>query len=119
MTLSDTAPPPAGDAPPAGPPVADVDPPPPPVDPAEQLAVRQEQFRSVAVEVTVWIGKTRRTLGELAQLRPGDVIELDTTLGTPVEILLNREVAIARGEVVDVGDQYGVRITEIVSDSKD
>lgn|GEM_PF-1258007 len=86
------------------------------VDPDQMMAVRQEQFRAVAVEVTVWIGKTRKTLGELAQLRPGDVIELDNAIGAPVEILLNREVVIARGDVVDVGDQYGVRITEIVSD---
>jgi flagellar motor switch protein FliN len=89
-----------------------------PVDAGRQLAVRQEQFRSVAVEVTVWIGRTRKTLGELAQLRPGDVIELDNAIGAPVEILLNREVVIARGDVVDVGDQYGVRITEIVSDGE-
>ena len=82
------------------------------------LAVRQEQFRAVAVEVTVWIGKTRKTLGELAQLRPGDVIALDSAIGAPVEILLNREVVIARGDVVDMGDQYGVRITEIVSDGE-
>ena len=89
-----------------------------PIDAGQLMAVRQEQFRAVAVEVTVWIGKTRKTLGELAQLRPGDVIELDSAIGAPVEILLNREVVIARGDVVDVGDQYGVRITEIVSDSE-
>jgi flagellar motor switch protein FliN len=88
------------------------------VDTGQLLAVRQEQFRAVAVEVTVWIGKTRKTLGELAQLRPGDVIELDNAIGAPVEILLNREVVIARGDVVDVGDQYGVRITEIVSEGE-
>jgi flagellar motor switch protein FliN/FliY len=79
-------------------------------------AVREAQFRSVTVEVSVWIGKTRRTFGDLAKLRPGDVIELDRAVGAPVDIVLNREVVIARGEVVDVGDEYGVRITEIVSD---
>ena len=118
MTLSDAAPPPGSAAPAAEAPVTGVVPPESPVDPTEQLAVRQEQFRSVAVEVTVWIGKTRRTLGELARLRPGDVLELDTALGAPVDVLVNREVVIARGEVVDVGDQYGVRITEIVSDGE-
>ncbi len=88
-------------------------------DPSEagrRVAVREAQFRSVTVEVSVWIGKTRRTFGDLAKLRPGDVIELDRAVGAPVDIVLNREVVIARGEVVDVGDEYGVRITEIVSD---
>ena len=118
MTVSDAASPPAATAPPIEAPAGDAPVFEPRADPAQLLAVRQEQLRSVAVEVTVWIGKTRRTLGDLARLRPGDVIELDTALGTPVEILLNREVVIARGEVVDVGDQYGVRVTEIVSDGE-
>ena len=82
----------------------------------DRMAVREAQFRSVTVEVSVWIGKTRRSFGDLARLRPGDVIELDRAVGAPVDIVLNREVVIARGEVVDVGDEYGVRITEIVGD---
>ena len=86
------------------------------IDIGRRMAVREAQFRSVTVEVSVWIGKTRRTFGDLAKLRPGDVIELDRAVGAPVDIVLNREVVIARGEVVDVGDEYGVRITEIVSD---
>ncbi len=82
----------------------------------QRMAIREAQFRSVTVEVSVWIGKTRRTFGDLARLRRGDVIELDRAVGAPVDIVLNREVVIARGEVVDVGDEYGVRITEIVGD---
>jgi flagellar motor switch protein FliN len=82
----------------------------------ERLRVREVQFRNVSVEVSVWIGKTRLSFGELSDLRPGHVIELDQAVGAPVEIVLNREVVLARGEVVEVGDEYGVRITEIVSD---
>ncbi len=78
--------------------------------------VREAQFRHVSVEVSVWIGKTRLSFGELSDLRPGHVIELDQAVGAPVEIVLNREVVLARGEVVEVGDEYGVRITEILSD---
>ena len=126
MTLADTATPegdptrepgPQGAAPlpgvvaPASPPTVDD-----PIDLGRRMAVREAHFRSVTVEVSVWIGKTRRTFGDLAKLRPGDVIELDRAVGAPVDIVLNREVVIARGEVVDVGDEYGVRITEIVSD---
>jgi len=119
VTMSDAAPAAGGAGPATAGGAGDGAPFDAPGDPGQLLAVRQEQFRSVAVEVTVWIGKTRKTLGELAQLRPGDVIELDSAIGAPVEILLNREVVIARGDVVDVGDQYGVRITEIVSSGEE
>lgn len=78
--------------------------------------VREAQFRNVTVEVSAWVGKTRLTFGELSALRPGHVIELDQAVGAPIEIVLNREVVLARGEVVEVGDEYGVRITEIVAD---
>src|SRR5580698_11640099 len=117
MTLADTATP-DGDprsqgtvpfpeaAAPAAVPPPDLD---DPIDLGRRTAVREAQFRSVTVEVSVWIGKTRRTFGDLAKLRPGDVIELDRAVGAPVDIVLNREVVIARGEVVDVGDEYGVR----------
>ena len=67
------------------------------LDMGRRMAVREAQFRSVTVEVSVWIGKTRRTFGDLAKLRPGDVIELDRAVGAPVDIVLNREVVIARG----------------------
>lgn len=82
----------------------------------EKLHVRQAQFKNVSVEVSAWIGKTKLTFGELTDLRPGRVIELDQPVGAPIEIVLNREVVLARGEVVEVGDEYGIRITEIVSD---
>lgn len=86
------------------------------VDDDVTLRVREAQFRNVSVEVSAWIGKTRLSFGELGALRPGHVIELDQAVGAPIEIVLNREVVLARGEVVEVGDEYGVRITEIVSD---
>lgn len=82
----------------------------------DRLRVREAQFRNVTVEVSAWVGKTRLTFGELSELRPGHVVELDQAVGAPIEIVLNREVLLARGEVVEVGDEYGVRITEIVAD---
>ncbi len=83
-----------------------------------RLHVRQAQFRNVSVEVSAWIGKTKLTFGELSDLRPGRVIELDQPVGAPIEIVLNREVVLARGEVVEVGDEYGIRITEILTDKE-
>lgn len=85
-------------------------------DDDERLRVREAQFRNVSVEVSAWVGKTRLSFGELSELRPGHVVELDQVVGAPIDIVLNREVLLARGEVVEVGDEYGVRITEIVAD---
>ncbi len=82
----------------------------------DRMRVRENQFRNVSVEVSAWIGKTRLSFGELGELRPGHIIELDQAVGAPIEIVLNREVVLARGEVVEVGDEYGVRITEILSE---
>jgi flagellar motor switch protein FliN/FliY len=82
----------------------------------EKMRVRENQFRNVSVEVSAWIGKTRLSFGELGDLRPGHIIELDQAVGAPIEIVLNREVVLARGEVVEVGDEYGVRITEILAE---
>lgn len=82
----------------------------------ERSRIREAQFRNVSVEVSAWIGRTKLTFGELCDLRPGQVIELDQAVGAPIEIVLNREVVLARGEVVEVGDEYGIRITEIISD---
>ena len=86
------------------------------VDDEVTSRVREAQFRNVSVEVSAWIGKTRLSFGELGDLRPGNVIELDQAVGAPIEIVLNREVVLARGEVVEVGDEYGVRITEILTE---
>jgi flagellar motor switch protein FliN/FliY len=86
------------------------------VNEEDKMRVREAQFRNVSVEVSAWIGKTRLSFGELGELRPGHIIELDQAVGAPIEIVLNREVVLARGEVVEVGDEYGVRITEILSD---
>ena len=72
-------------------------------------------LHGVVMEVTVELGRTRMTVRELLALTPGHVLELDRAAGSPADLLVNGRL-IARGEVVDVGDEYGVRITEIVSD---
>ncbi|HLH25556.1 MAG TPA: flagellar motor switch protein FliN [Chloroflexota bacterium] len=71
----------------------------------------------VALEVSVELGRTRMTIGELLALRPGSVIELDKLAGEPADILVNG-TRIARGEVVVVDEKFGVRVLEIVSPAK-
>lgn len=69
----------------------------------------------VALAVTAELGRTTMTMGELLDLKPGGVIELEREAGAPIDIAVNHTL-IARGEVVMVGGRYAVRITEVVSD---
>lgn len=67
---------------------------------------------AVALEIVVVLGRARLNVHELLQLRTGSVIELGPAGGI-VEVLANGTL-VARGEVVVVGDDLGVRITEIL-----
>ena len=70
-------------------------------------------LKDVALVVQAELGKTRRLVRDILRLQVGSVVELDKEIGEPVDILVN-DKAIARGEVVEIDGQYGVRITEIV-----
>jgi flagellar motor switch protein FliN/FliY len=70
------------------------------------------RLRDVLVELTVEIGRTRMTVGETLELRPGSVVALSRMAGEPVDLLVNGR-RIARGEVVVVDEEFGLRITEI------
>lgn len=67
--------------------------------------------REIPLEVTVILGRTRAPLGNLFALDQGGVIYLDQLAGEPVEIRINDKL-IARGEVVLINEQFGVRITQ-------
>jgi len=71
-----------------------------------------ENLLDVPVRVTVQIGKTSMTLGELVALGPGALIPLDREAHEPADILVNGRV-IARGEVVTIDNSYGVRISHL------
>jgi len=66
----------------------------------------------IKLDVRVRVGRAQRTLGSIAQLASGSVVELDCSVDDPVEIVVNDRV-IAEGEIVIVGGNYGVRITRI------
>lgn len=70
-------------------------------------------LRDVEMEVTAELGRTRMTVRELLSLTPGAVVELDRAAGSPADLLVNGTL-IARGEVVVVDEDFGIRITEIV-----
>jgi len=75
-----------------------------------------EMLHGVDMEVTVEIGRARMTVRELLDLAPGAVLELDRAAGSPADLLVNGRL-IARGEVVVIDEDFGLRITEIVTDN--
>jgi len=72
---------------------------------------------NIQVKLTVEVGSTQITLQELLRLNEGSVVELNRLAGDPLDILVNG-TAIAKGEVVIVGEQFGIRFGEIVDPQK-
>ncbi len=68
----------------------------------------------VYMEVTVELGRTKKLIKEILGIGEGTIIELDKLAGEPVDILVNHKL-IAKGEVVVIDENFGVRVTEIVS----
>jgi flagellar motor switch protein FliN/FliY len=68
----------------------------------------------VSMEMTVELGRTRKLIKEILSMGEGTIIELDKLSGDPVDILVNHKL-IAKGEVMIVDENFGVRVTEIVS----
>jgi flagellar motor switch protein FliN len=71
-------------------------------------------IHDVEMDVTVELGRTRMTVRNILSLIPGSVIELDRAAGAPVDLLVNGTL-VGRGEVVVIDEEFGVRISEIVS----
>jgi flagellar motor switch protein FliN/FliY len=71
-------------------------------------------LHDVEMGVTAELGRRRMTVRDLLSLTPGAVIELDRAAGSPVDVLVNGTL-IARGEVVVIDEEFGIRISEIVS----
>jgi flagellar motor switch protein FliN/FliY len=72
-----------------------------------------ERLTDVTVELTVEVGRTRMSLGETLALGPGSVVTLDRLADQPVDLLVNGR-PIARGEVVVIDEEFGLRITEVI-----
>ena len=86
----------------------------PPKQPVEQPARDNlELLKDTRMTLTVELGRTRETLDTALEYGDQSLVELDKTVADPVDILINGEL-FARGEVVTVGENFGVRVTEIV-----
>ncbi|HHX59593.1 MAG TPA: flagellar motor switch phosphatase FliY [Epulopiscium sp.] len=68
----------------------------------------------VPLEVTVELGRTSKKIKDILEFNPGTVIELDRLAGEPIDILVNGKY-VAQGEVVVIDENFGIRITEIIS----
>jgi flagellar motor switch protein FliN/FliY len=79
------------------------------------VAERLDLLRGVEMEATAELGRARMTVNDLLSLRSGAVIELDRAAGAPADLYVNGRL-IARGEVVVVDENYGLRITQVVTD---
>ena len=88
-----------------------------PMDPVEQLGKEQAQnldlIMEVPLQVTVEIGRARRKVQDILEFAKGSLVVLDKLAGDQVDLFVNGK-CIARGEVVVIEDNFGVRITEIV-----
>jgi flagellar motor switch protein FliN len=97
---------------------------PPNVQPVQFASLQMQQaipesgniglIMDVLMEMTVELGRTKKLIKDILGMGEGTIIELDKLAGEPVDILVNKKL-IAKGEVVVIDENFGVRVTEIVS----
>src|SRR4051794_22373287 len=75
------------------------------------------RLHDVPVELAVEIGRTRMTIGQTLDLRPGSVVSLNRLAGEPVDLLINGK-PIPRGEVVAIDEEFRLRITDAAAGSR-
>ncbi len=69
----------------------------------------------VPLEVSVVLGRTRKSIKEILEFAPGTIIELDKLAGEPIDVMVNQKL-VAKGEVVVIEESFGIRITEIIKE---
>jgi flagellar motor switch protein FliN/FliY len=83
-------------------------------EPAPAKAQNIDLILDIQLEVTARLGQVEMPIGEILKLGPGSVIDIDRLVDEPVELVVNDRL-IARGEIVVVQENFGIRITEIIS----
>jgi flagellar motor switch protein FliN/FliY len=89
----------------------------PAVSPGPALSPGIELFLDVELEATLRFGCREMPLGELLDLGPGDVVQLDRHVADPVDLIVGDKI-VARGEVVLVNGNFGLRVTEVAAPKK-
>jgi flagellar motor switch protein FliN/FliY len=85
-----------------------------PVEATGEQSPELERLYDVPVELAVEIGRTHMTIRETLALGPGSIVTLNRLAGEPVDLLVNGK-PIARGEVVVIDEEFGLRVTEVVA----
>ena len=88
-------------------------------DPAAVMQQKEniDIIMDVQLEVTVELGRTTKKIKDILEFVPGTIIELDKLAGEPIDILVNGKF-VAKGEVVVIDENFGIRITDIISPEK-
>ena len=87
-------------------------------NPVMNPALQQENIdliMDVPMEVSVVLGRTRKSIKEILEFAPGTIIELDKLAGEPIDVMVNQKL-VAKGEVVVIEESFGIRITEIIKE---
>jgi flagellar motor switch protein FliN len=87
-----------------------------PAEPVAHAPVTAEELsrlHDVSVELAVEVGRTKMTIREALALGPGSIVTLNRLAGEPVDLLVNGK-PIARGEVVVIDEEFGLRVTEVL-----
>ena len=79
-----------------------------------EIEEKLKKFLDLPLLVEVVVGSTKLTLGEILNLGPGSVVELDNLVEEPVDVKVNGKL-VAKGEIVVVEDKFGVKITDIIT----
>jgi flagellar motor switch protein FliN len=88
-----------------------------PLDEEPAASADISMLLEVPLEISVELGRTRLTIRELLELGQGSILELDRHAGEPVDVLVNGR-PLARGEVVVIDEDFGIRITDVVSEEE-
>ena len=83
----------------------------------EVALVQADLLENIGVKLTVEVGRAELTIRDLLRLNEGSVIELDRLAGDPLDVLVNGTL-IAKGEVVMVGERFGIRFGQIIDPEK-
>ena len=81
---------------------------------SESQVYDKNLFKNIKVDVSIELGRSKVSLKKLYELKSGSIIELSRLVGEPLDLVINDQV-IARGEVVAVNSNYGIRITHVES----
>jgi flagellar motor switch protein FliN len=83
----------------------------------DNIAPELDVILDIPVSISMEVGRTEIPIRNLLQLNQGSVVELDRLAGEPLDVLVNGTL-IAHGEVVMVNDKFGIRLTDVVSQSE-